>query len=172
MPTVKADAGLFTAYDEIFFNEMATLKGFSESEIASMHDIITKGEGGHLNQGRYHKALFDKFFKERQWVWPEFDEWEHARRYNGKQYWFLMHTLLFRASSLHSRSRQLELGITHARWQHSGAGTHPRPEHVKASNERLIYEIAKGAFLGGKWTWPGVEIDCKCVGQPVIPRFE
>jgi hypothetical protein len=184
--TVKAPPGLFTAYDEIFCKEMATIQGFSQSEIDTMHQIITKGEGGYLNQGRYHKALFDAFFKDREWVWPEFEKWEGARdvwednrnRWGGPRdareltYWYLMRALVFRAGSLGGRREQIKLGITHAIWMHSGGGKYPRPEHVRASNERLVYEIAKGAFLEGKWTWPGVEIDCKCVDRPVLPGFQ
>jgi hypothetical protein len=168
LPTVKAGAGLFVAYDETFSEIMATLKGFSQSEIDAMHQLITKGEGGHLNQGRYHMALFQNFFKGREWVWPEFERWENALQHKGV-YALLVRTLMFRASSLHNRRRQAALGITHAIWLHSGAGLSPRPSHVAFSGRK--YEIAKGAFLDGKWTWPGVEIDCKCVSNPVIPGF-
>jgi hypothetical protein len=93
MPTVKADAGLFAAYDEIFSEAMATLTGFSQSEIDAMHQLITKGEGGHLNQGRYHKTLFESFFKGREWVWPEFAKWENAPQ-QKRAYALLMRTLM------------------------------------------------------------------------------
>ncbi len=125
-----------------------------------MRQLITKGEGGHLNQGRYHKTLFERFFKGREWIWPEFAKWENAPHQKGA-YALLMRTLMFRASSLHDRRRQAVLGITHAIWLHSGGGLTPRPAHVAFNGQK--FEIAKGAFLEGKWTWPGVEIDCKCV---------
>jgi hypothetical protein len=72
------------------------------------------------------------------------------------------------------RIRQQEAGVTQARWVHSTAGKHPRPEHVAFSQGKLggpFYDVAKGAYLEGKWTWPGVEINCRCVSRPVIPGF-
>lgn len=78
MPTVKPDAELFNAYDEIFFRETATIKEFSKDDVCTMHEIITKGECGHLNQGRYYKTIFEKFFKDKEWVWPEFEKWNNT----------------------------------------------------------------------------------------------
>lgn len=73
-----------------------------------------------------------------------------------------------------TRVRQQELGINKARWLHSGGGKHPRPEHVAFSAGRLggpFYDVSKGAYLEGKWTWPGIEINCRCVSQPVVEGF-
>ena len=75
-----------------------------------------------------------------------------------------------KATATFSRVRRLDLGLTHARWRHSAAGAKPRPSHVKANGE--IYEIAKGMYLDGVWTWPGYEINCRCSDQPIIPGFE
>lgn len=69
-----------------------------------------------------------------------------------------------------TRTRQLDLGITKARWLHSAGGKTPRPEHVAFSGK--TYDVAKGAFLEGKWTWPGREINCRCVAIPIIPGLE
>lgn len=74
------------------------------------------------------------------------------------------------ASSALTRARQQELGIRQAKWLHSAGGKQPRPEHVKFSGE--LYDVAKGAYLEGKWTWPGREINCRCVSIPVIPGFD
>lgn len=75
-----------------------------------------------------------------------------------------------KATATFNRARRTELGITHAKWRHSNAGKKPRPSHVAANGK--IYEIAKGMYLDGVWTWPGVEINCRCSDQPVIPGFE
>lgn len=69
-----------------------------------------------------------------------------------------------------TRVRQRELGIKQAKWLHSAGGKHPRPEHVAFSGK--LYEVDKGAYLEGKWTWPGREINCRCVSIPVIPGFD
>lgn len=74
-----------------------------------------------------------------------------------------------KATATITRVRQTELGITQAIWQHSGAGKHPRPEHVAMSGKP--YDVAKGAYLEGKWTWPGVEINCRCTSRSIIPGF-
>ena len=75
IPTVKPSTELFSAFDEIFFREMATIKDFSKEDIRAMHKMITNGDGGYLNQFRYHKAVFQKFFKGKEWTWPEFERW-------------------------------------------------------------------------------------------------
>lgn len=72
-----------------------------------------------------------------------------------------------KATAMLARVRQRELGITQAIWVHSGAGKHPRPEHVAMSGKP--YDVEKGAYLEGKWTWPGVEINCRCTSRPIIP---
>ncbi len=74
------------------------------------------------------------------------------------------------ATATLTRARQEELGITKARWLHSAGGKTPRPEHVAFSGK--TYDVRKGAFLEGRWTWPGREINCRCVSVPVIPGFD
>jgi hypothetical protein len=66
--------------------------------------------------------------------------------------------------------RRLELGLTEAIWMHSGAGRSPRPSHVAFSGKR--FKLATGAFLDGKWVWPGSEPDCLCTSRAIIPGFE
>ena len=39
--------------------------------------------------------------------------------------------------------------------------------HRAANGKR--YEISKGLFVDGKWTWPGVEEGCKCLARAVLP---
>lgn len=73
-----------------------------------------------------------------------------------------------KATAAVQNARYTELGITKAQWVHSGAGKHPRPEHVKAGRDKLIFDVRKGALLEGKRTWPGVEINCRCIQRPVM----
>lgn len=76
-----------------------------------------------------------------------------------------------KATAAMTRARQIEIGVTQAEWVHSGGGRHPRPEHVKAGRDKLRYDVTKGAFLEDVWTWPGHEINCRCVARSVIPGF-
>ncbi len=73
------------------------------------------------------------------------------------------------ATATLTRTRQIEMGVTKAKWLHSAGGQKPRPEHVAFSGK--TYDIAKGAYLEGKRTWPGKEINCRCVSVPIIPGF-
>ena len=75
-----------------------------------------------------------------------------------------------KATAVFTRVRQLGLGITKARWLHSRGGRVPRPEHVAFSGK--LYDVATGAYLEGKWVWPGTEINCRCVSIPYFPVLE
>jgi SPP1 gp7 family putative phage head morphogenesis protein len=70
-------------------------------------------------------------------------------------------------NSATTRARQEELGIKQAIWMHSTAGKKPRPEHVAANGK--TYDIEKGLYLEGKWTFPGYEINCRCTSRSVLP---
>lgn len=75
-----------------------------------------------------------------------------------------------KATASITRARQDELGITKAVWLHSAGGKTPRPEHVAMSGK--TYDISKGAFLEKQWTWPGVQINCRCVSCSIIPGLK
>lgn len=74
-----------------------------------------------------------------------------------------------KATAVMTRVRQREIGVTTAIWKHSHAGKAPRPSHVAADGQE--YDIEKGMLLDGVWTWPGVEINCRCVSRPKIAGF-
>jgi len=80
---------------------------------------------------------------------------------------FIAHDQSNKATAAITRVRQAELGITEAIWLHSGGRRHPRPEHVAFSGKK--YAIDKGAYLEGKWVWPGTAINCGCVCKSIIP---
>jgi uncharacterized protein with gpF-like domain len=77
------------------------------------------------------------------------------------------------ATATLTRVRQLESGITKAIWVHSGGGKTPRPSHVKAGRDRVVYDVAKGWYdpHEKKYIWPGVLPRCRCVPRPVIRGF-
>ena len=77
-----------------------------------------------------------------------------------------------KATAVITAARQREIGVTQARWVHSTAGRHPRPSHVKAGREGLIYVVSKGALIDGEGILPGQMINCRCVGRSIIPGFE
>ena len=76
-----------------------------------------------------------------------------------------------KATATITRVRQQELGITHAVWVHSHGGKEPRPSHLKAGKEGVVYEIAEGWLDPdvGERIWPGTLINCRCVCKPIMP---
>jgi len=91
-------------------------------------------------------------------------------------------SLANKAKAMIDRERQASVGITHAIWTYANAPCmkdprRPSPAEVQqdaahraVNGER--YEISKGLFLDGKWTWPGVDEGCKCVSRSILPGLE
>lgn len=75
------------------------------------------------------------------------------------------------ASGSMNKVRQIELGVTKAKWRHSGGGKEPRPTHV--ANNGKLYDVKKGWWdpAEKKWIFPGMLINCRCVSISVIPGF-
>lgn len=71
-----------------------------------------------------------------------------------------------KANAIVNRARQLELGITRAKWMHSHAGKNPRPDHVAADGKE--YDIERGCLISGEYIFPGQEINCRCTSRPII----
>jgi SPP1 gp7 family putative phage head morphogenesis protein len=75
-----------------------------------------------------------------------------------------------KATSTLNAARQRSLGITEGIWRHSGAGRHPRPDHVRADGKK--FDITKGLEVSGEFIMPGELINCRCTWSPVIAGFE
>lgn len=76
-----------------------------------------------------------------------------------------------KASSVIQSARQQEVGITQGIWQHSGGGKKPRHSHQKAGRDKLIFDLAKGAYIDGEYILPGEKSNCRCTWKAVIPGF-
>lgn len=76
-----------------------------------------------------------------------------------------------KATATMQRVRQLGLGIKQAQWCHSHAGAHPRPSHVKAAADKVVYDVEKGWYDPdeGQYIWPGTLINCRCFSRPILP---
>ena len=71
-----------------------------------------------------------------------------------------------------TRIRSMESGVTQGIWMHTGGAREPRPSHVKAGRDKVVFDLATGwpdPALDGKLIWPGSEINCGCLFRPVIP---
>lgn len=73
-----------------------------------------------------------------------------------------------KATAVIVKTRQLEAGLTQAIWLHSAGGKVPRPSHVKAGRERLVFKVSEGALIDGERIWPGQLINCRCVSRPIL----
>lgn len=76
-----------------------------------------------------------------------------------------------KAKASFEAARRAELGIEEAIWTHSAAGIEPRPTHVKASRDRVRYNVKDGWLdpATNKRIWPGTEINCRCLSKSIIP---
>lgn len=130
---------------------VALIKSIAQQHLAEVEGLVLRSVAVGRDLGTLAKEIEDRYGKTKRRAALI------ARDQNNK------------ATATITRVRQQAIGITHAIWMHSRAGAHPRPEHVAFSGQ--VYEVAKGAFLEGKWVWPGTEINCRCVCRPVIPGF-
>jgi SPP1 gp7 family putative phage head morphogenesis protein len=77
------------------------------------------------------------------------------------------------ASGAMNRARQVELGVTKAKWRHSRAGKEPRPTHL--ANNGKLYDVKKGWYDPDpkvkRYILPGELPNCRCVSISVIPGF-
>ena len=91
-------------------------------------------------------------------------------------------SVLHRVMAQIDQERKISLGITHAIWLYAGAPCLKNPSnpteaevrqdaaHSEANGKK--YELKRGLLVDGKWTWPGVERDCKCNSRSIIPGLE
>jgi len=82
-----------------------------------------------------------------------------------------------KATAIMNREHQKSLGIKQAVWLYSGAPCEINPKEPtgqdaahKAANGKS-FDVSKGMILDGKWTWPGIELGCRCVSKPVVRGF-
>jgi hypothetical protein len=52
---------------------MANISAFSKQEVKSMHAFIAKGDG-YMDRSSWHKPIYERYFKDREWVWPEYED--------------------------------------------------------------------------------------------------
>ena len=76
-----------------------------------------------------------------------------------------------KATSMFTRVRQIEIGVTEAIWRHTHAGEVPRPTHLKMDGHK--YLVAEGMYdpAEGRKVFPGELINCRCFSSPVIKGF-
>ncbi len=76
-----------------------------------------------------------------------------------------------KATAMLSRVRYQEAGIRQAVWVHSHAGREPRPSHVKAGRDKVVFSVDEGWYdpHEQKYILPGQLINCRCIMRPLLP---
>lgn len=75
IPTVTPDREIFDCFAEVFKKEIGSVTGIMPAEKTEIYELISKSDGGFLNQGAYHSKIYDMYFKGRDWTWAEYDKW-------------------------------------------------------------------------------------------------
>lgn len=77
-----------------------------------------------------------------------------------------------KCSAATQKVRYLETGLAKAVWVHSHAGFEPRPTHMKASKDKVEFDIREGWYDPAvkKRIMPGELPNCRCTMRPVMPR--
>lgn len=140
------------AYQAVLGENVGLIKSIASQHLASVEQAVLRSVSTGRDLGSLTKAL------------------EEGYGVTRRRAAFIAKTQNNMATAVLERQSCLDLGLTEAKWLHSAGGRVPRPEHVAFSGK--TYKIAKGAYLEGKWTWPGVELNCRCVPVAIIPGFE
>ena len=133
------------------FENVALIKSIAQQHLAEVEGLVMRS----VAAGRDLQMLTDDLTK----------RYDITRRRAA----FIARDQNNKATATITRTRQTSLGITEAIWMHSRGGKEPRPSHVAFSGQK--YDPEQGAFLDGIWTFPGHEINCRCVSKSVIPGF-
>lgn len=96
---------------------------------------------------------------------------QEAYKMGRKHADFIARDQMAKATGQVTRMRMMKAGIKKAMWIHSNASHKPRPSHLKAGKEKLVYDVEKGAFLDGDYIYPGELINCRCVNKPIIEGY-
>ena len=167
IPTVKFDASQVTedVKAEIRKN-VAQIECVDSSHFDAVYDAALRS----VSAGRDLHALYEVLMRIGADGITRRKAEEIARHINNK------------ATSLINRNRQKALGIEDAVWLHSGApcmtNTHkPTAEEIRQDAAHKLangtrFNVSKGMFLDGKWTWPGQENGCHCFSKSVIKGFD
>lgn len=137
------------AYDAVLAENVSLIKSIPAQYLTQVEGVVSRSYSAGRDLGAMVKDL-EKLYR------PAKDRAALIARDQSNK-----------ANTVVNRTRQMDLGITEAIWQHSHAGKVPRQDHVAADGKK--YNIAEGCKISGKYIWPGEEINCRCTSRPVLP---
>lgn len=74
-----------------------------------------------------------------------------------------------KATATIHKTRQKEVGITHAQWIHTSASVHPREEHEGWDGQPYPIDTGMYSEEDGEFVWPGTPINCGCTCLSIVP---
>lgn len=152
----KMTAAMRDAYNAVLDENVGLIKSIAEQHMTGVRTVLMQS----VQNGRDLQHLTEQL--------------EKRTGITKRRAAFIARDQNNKATAVMVRTRALELGVTQARWVHSAGGKTPRPEHVKAGRDKLVFDLAKGHdFNNGEGVvWPGTAINCRCVAVPIVPGFE
>lgn len=147
----KMTEGMNNTFSAVVEENVGLIKSIAQEHLSEVQGLVMRSVQNGRNLGYLHDELRKRYgiTKRRAEL--------ISRDQNNK------------ATASLTRTRQIDLGIKQAMWKHSTAGKHPRPGHVQAGKDKLVYDLDKGAYIDGEWIFPGELINCRCVAIPIIP---
>jgi hypothetical protein len=167
MPTIKFDPSVVTkSVKADLRRNVELLAGVEKKHVKQIYELALRSIVGHRDFHSFCTEMMDMHI-------------EGMTRSKAAE---IGRSLANKAGAVIERERRTSLGITHAKWLYSNAPCMRDPNHPSAAEVQRDaahcaangkrYEISKGLFVDGKWTWPGVEEGCKCVARAVLPQLE
>jgi uncharacterized protein with gpF-like domain len=151
----KTTAGANNAMQAAIGENVGLIRSIAEQHLTQVEGLVMR----HMQTGRDLGAL-TKDLTERYDI-------------TKKRAAFIARDQANKMTAVINRTRQAELGITQARWKHSGGGRHPRLSHLAAGRDNggkgKLYDVTKGCLIDGEYIWPGQLPNCRCTSQSVIP---
>lgn len=144
----RMSVGQRDAYAAVVEQNVTLIKSVAAKHLEAVEGVVMRAVAAGHDRGALSKALEENY------------------GVTKRRAALIAKTQVSMANATLVKTRQKELGVTKARWLHSAGGKTPRPEHVAFSGK--LYDVDKGAFLEGKWTYPGMEIHCRCVSISII----
>lgn len=148
----KRTAAVNDAYQAVIFENVGLIKSIASEHLSDVQGLVMRSVQAGRDLGPLRDELVERFgvTKKRAAL--------IARDQNNK------------ATATMDRVRMDALGITQAKWRHSGGGVHPRQSHLGADGK--IFDVVKGCLIDGEYIQPGEKINCRCIKSAIIPGFD
>ncbi len=148
----KRTAAVNDAYQAVIFENVGLIKSIASEHLADVQGFVMRSVQAGRDLG------------------PLRDEIVHRYGLTKKRAALIARDQNNKATAVMDRARMDALGITKAKWHHSGGGKEPRESHLKADG--TIFDVKKGCLIDGEYIQPGELINCRCIKSAIIPGFD